>query len=377
METRHASAERTAKEHILAMFKKLNEVPIIQELVNKSTDIMFVLDDNRQVVFTNQTFLDLVGAEDADSVLGKRPGEALSCVHSSEVSGCGTTEYCVRCGAVNTILNTQKTNQESREECLLNVTGGGAYELDVIARPFEYEGFKFTFFTAKNVSGHKRQQALEKIFFHDILNLASGIYSITDLINEKILEDIPKDMLSLLHQSSAEMIKEVNSYRVMAQAEKSELTVKPEETTSAQLVKTAADVYESYGTVKGVSLKIDENSKSIPMVTDKSLAGRVIGNMIKNALEATGKGGAVTIWAEEKNDKVLINVHNSSFIPDDIQKLIFKRSFTTKNTGTGLGTYSMRLLMNQYLEGSVDFVSEKNTGTVFTAVFPKKIQKTG
>mgnify|MGYP006293419399 CR=1 len=35
--------------------------------------------------------------------------------------------------------------------------------------------------------------------------------------------------------------------------------------------------------------------------------------------------------------------------------LLFKRSFSTKGVGRGIGTYSMKLFGEKYLKGKVDF----------------------
>ena len=50
---------------------------------------------------------------------------------------------------------------------------------------------------------------------------------------------------------------------------------------------------------------------------------------------------------------------------------IFQRSFTTKSApGQSRGTYSMRLLAEQYLGGSVSFTSKAQAGTTFTLALP-------
>jgi sensor histidine kinase regulating citrate/malate metabolism len=52
---------------------------------------------------------------------------------------------------------------------------------------------------------------------------------------------------------------------------------------------------------------------------------------------------------------------------------LFQRSFSTKAaTGRGVGTYSMRLLGEQYLGGRVEFTSREPDGTTFTLILPKQ-----
>jgi sensor histidine kinase regulating citrate/malate metabolism len=52
---------------------------------------------------------------------------------------------------------------------------------------------------------------------------------------------------------------------------------------------------------------------------------------------------------------------------------IFQRSFSTKGTGRGIGTYSVKLLTEKYLQGEVSFISTKEFGTTFYITIPKEI----
>ncbi len=87
--------------------------------------------------------------------------------------------------------------------------------------------------------------------------------------------------------------------------------------------------------------------------------------MIKNALEASMPGSTVTLLCSKSGENTRFSVHNSTFISPDIQLQLFKRSFTTKGVGRGIGTYSMKLLGEKYLKGKVGFKSSQENGTTF------------
>ena len=106
------------------------------------------------------------------------------------------------------------------------------------------------------------------------------------------------------------------------------------------------------------------------MVSDRTLLQRVIGNMIKNALEASKPGETVTLASLPGKDTIRFTVHNAAAMTRDAQLQIFQRSFSTKGAGRGLGTYSMKLLTTRYLEGDVTFTSNEADGTTFEAVYP-------
>ncbi len=92
---------------------------------------------------------------------------------------------------------------------------------------------------------------------------------------------------------------------------------------------------------------------------------RVIINLLKNALEATSVNGTVVTGVENMGDYIRFWVRNDGVIPHNIQMQIFKRSFSTKGKGRGIGTYSVRLLAENYLKGKTGFTSNENDGTIF------------
>jgi sensor histidine kinase regulating citrate/malate metabolism len=71
-----------------------------------------------------------------------------------------------------------------------------------------------------------------------------------------------------------------------------------------------------------------------------------------------------------EGDSVVFSVHNPAVMPRDVQLQMFQRSFSTKGSGRGLGTYSIKLLTERYLRGSVRFESRRDYGTTFYVRYP-------
>jgi sensor histidine kinase regulating citrate/malate metabolism len=66
----------------------------------------------------------------------------------------------------------------------------------------------------------------------------------------------------------------------------------------------------------------------------------------------------------------MIEVTNPGEMPESVQLQVFKRSFSTKGTdGRGIGTYSMKLFGEKYLQGEVGF-SCRNGNTSFYIIIP-------
>ena len=101
---------------------------------------------------------------------------------------------------------------------------------------------------------------------------------------------------------------------------------------------------------------------------------RVLGNLLKNALEATPENGTVTLGCSTADKNVLFWCNNQGVIPRKTQLQIFHRSFSTKGVGRGIGLYSVKLMTERYLKGKVDFASDDTSGTTFTVTYPLDIR---
>jgi len=120
---------------------------------------------------------------------------------------------------------------------------------------------------------------------------------------------------------------------------------------------------------KNKKLVVSADCEDARIKTDKTLLSRVIGNLVKNALEAEAAGATVTLNCKKSGDGAVFTVHNPGQMPEDSRLQVFQRSFSTKGAGRGLGTYSIRLLTVRYLKGKVSFTTG-DSGTTFLAEYP-------
>ena len=108
--------------------------------------------------------------------------------------------------------------------------------------------------------------------------------------------------------------------------------------------------------------------------TDFTMLVHVLCDMVINALEATRAGGTVRLWVEEGPGAVSFHVWNRSVIAPDTAMRVFQRNFTTKpGDGRGRGTWTMKLLGEEYLGAKVGFSTSTKEGTVFRVKIPAGI----
>jgi sensor histidine kinase regulating citrate/malate metabolism len=92
--------------------------------------------------------------------------------------------------------------------------------------------------------------------------------------------------------------------------------------------------------------------------------------MLKNALEATPESETVIMGVDAAQEKLTFWIKNPTVMPHDVKLQVFQRSFSTKGQDRGLGTYSMKLITEKYLNGKIGFSSNETIGTKFYIELP-------
>jgi signal transduction histidine kinase len=371
METHFALPERALQEELDAQISKVASLSFLENLTRVIPDGFMILNRHRQIVYCNDALVSALGINGPEDIYGLRPGEAIKCIHSEETpGGCGTSRFCRYCGAVNAIVDSQDDRGTVQEqECRLTAEEGAVFfDFLVRAETIELAGEIFTFTVMRDNSSEKRRNILERIFFHDILNTAGGIRGLLELMKDATPDEI-NEFLDLAESSSNALVEEINAQRDMLAAENGNLEIEMYEVNSLEVLSSVIAVYKKHPVSSGKVLQLDEKSVSENFVTDPRLLSRVLGNMTKNALEAEPEGNIVTIGSSLDSDGHLqFWVHNPSEMPESAKMQVFQRSFSTKGKGRGLGTYSIKLLSETYLDARVEFTSEKESGTVFRVI---------
>jgi signal transduction histidine kinase len=179
------------------------------------------------------------------------------------------------------------------------------------------------------------------------------------------------NLAETLHGVARQLVREILSQRTLAAAETGELEVEPVFLTSMQVLREEVESLHGCPAYRDRRLEIDAASGDLPMTSDRALLGRVLDNMLRNAIEATLPGGTVEAGCRAAGEQVEFWVRNPGEMPLQARLQVFQRSFSTKGSGRGLGAYSMKLLTEHYLGGTVSFHSSPEGGTVFQARYPR------
>ena len=337
-------------------------------LLDAMPDFVMILNRNRQIIFANRKLREFGSEHGMKSVYGMRTGEVLNCEHAASApSGCGTGLTCATCGALQSILGGL-SGESITHECRLSTDGVEAFDLRIQANPFFWNTINYALVIAVDISNEKRRQVLERVFFHDLLNTAGSIYGITGLIDDGTA--MPNDLKNALCSTAVVLVNEIKSQQILLAAENNELGTSPVRLHSLLVIETVASQLRHHDVAAGKTILISPASVDFEFVSDEALLVRVLSNLLKNALEASRPGETITLGTRITEEGYLFWCHNPSVMPPNMQLQIFQRNFSTKGTGRGIGTYSVRLLTERYLGGAVAFDSREPDGTTFRVTLP-------
>ncbi|MBY9020035.1 MAG: histidine kinase [Candidatus Lokiarchaeota archaeon] len=374
LSTKYLLTKRLTREEVERQSLLFQKSDLMTELLGKIPAVFIIVNKYRQIIYMNKGALELTGLEDLTSVIGVRPGELLGCIHATEEEGgCGTSESCTYCGAVNAILKSQKDKSAVSDCRLVLRNDHSALDLRVWASPLIINKEEFTIITIQDIQHEKRRAFLERIFFHDILNTTNVLQLTLQLLSEHGDYIEKKELIKRAKRITQKLIEEILSQRLLIDAENKLYEITINTSNSIDILDEIIKIYAEHELTEEKTLKIAPSSKSIDIHSDRTLLRRILGNMIKNALEAAPKDGTVTIGCETIGENIKFWVHNLGFIPRDIQLQIFNRSFSTKSQDRGLGTYSMKLL-SSILKGTVNFTTSEENGTIFNVEYPIKLE---
>ncbi|MDQ3014157.1 MAG: ATP-binding protein [Acidobacteriota bacterium] len=136
-----------------------------------------------------------------------------------------------------------------------------------------------------------------------------------------------------------------------------------------KLVEDVALLFKAELEKRGIELRLDVQTTPDSIQLDRSQMEQVFVNVLKNAMEAIGAGGTITIRFGKQNGKQFITVEDTGCgISPSVKANLFTPFFSTKGDGQGIGL----TLVQEILDGhGFEFSLENPPGqpTAFTIYF--------
>jgi len=108
----------------------------------------------------------------------------------------------------------------------------------------------------------------------------------------------------------------------------------------------------------------------VMVLGERRLVDTVFVNLLKNAAEASPEGGEILVRLRVEKDCAVATLHNKGAVPLDVRERFFEKYATSgKIHGTGLGTYSARLMVRA-LNGSIELDTSEPEATTVVVRLP-------
>ncbi len=206
-------------------------------------------------------------------------------------------------------------------------------------------------------------QSMSTFFVHDLKNTASGLsLMLQNLPRHFDNPEFREDALRSIRKS----VERINHMIESLSALRRKLAIDPAPGDLAGL----RPVAERVGRERGVHLELDFQPAG-PVRLDHDQLERVLTNLIVNAHEASSPGQPIRIHTSRGDGVARLTVADQGcgMTPEFLQRQLFRPFQTTKKTGTGIGLYHSKMMVDAH-GGRMEVQSAPGTGTRISIVLP-------
>jgi len=219
------------------------------------------------------------------------------------------------------------------------------------------------------------KQDVENITRHDLKNPLINIIGLPSLISsyDNLYPDQEK-FLSIIETCGYQMLLMINSSLDLYKMEKQSYQFSPTAINACAITFKALRDLEYLLSTNGCHARVVFNGQpaqpedKLIIWAEELLTYTLLVNLLKNAIEASPEECEITI-SILVNARPQISIHNFGAVPESVHETFFDKYATAGKTGgTGLGTYSARLII-ETMGGSIVMHTSQNAGTTVTVTF--------
>jgi signal transduction histidine kinase len=328
------------RELSIANLSLQNQEKRFRELVTFNPDAQIVLGSSGRILFFNPA---------AEKILGLSHPESTGSVFPLDLTM--EKEFCLRSGQRRTCVEIRQT-------------------------AVSWENGPATLVSLRDITERKQIEQMrddvDRILRHDLISPLNPIVSLPQLLMENpALTEDQKLILAMISKAGKRMLDMVRLSLNLYKMEQGSFTFVPQ---PVDLLSTfrdiLADVSERLRARKVFVRMVLQDALARPQDTfwvtaEPTLCYSLFSNLILNAIEASPTSGVVSIFLDQ-NGQAQIRIHNSGAVPPDVRPRFFEKYVTSgKAQGTGLGTYSARLLVLT-MGGEIGMETAEDSGTTLT-----------
>jgi PAS domain S-box-containing protein len=223
------------------------------------------------------------------------------------------------------------------------------------------------------------REDVERMIRHDIKSPLNGIIGLSNIILEHdTIDDANIKNLESIIELSLNTIQLIENSLKMHRIESGNYQLEAEDCDLISMLLKYKTEYSLMIKEKIIGLEYFYENKNFyedSNITcfvrgEKILLNLLFGNLLKNAIEASPKNETITINIIQTDNEIRININNQGVIPKSIRPKFFEKYTSSgKKNGTGLGTFSSKLIAKVH-KGDITFETSPTKGTTLIVSLP-------
>jgi two-component system, sensor histidine kinase and response regulator len=221
----------------------------------------------------------------------------------------------------------------------------------------------------------KLREHIDRITRHDLKNPLNALLGYPQLmLLDPNLTPTQHGYLEKMLTAGNEMLHMINSSLDLFKMEMGDYQYRPELLDMLVIIKRVLRDLRMLTEGCRIRVKIlvegqeENDSQSFQVLAESSLSYSLLANLICNAIEASTSNDTITIAMYSEEEYGVIAITNSGSVPEAVQENFFEKYSTAgKAHGTGLGTYSAKL-MTEVQHGQITMQSNSQQTTITVAL---------
>lgn len=277
------------------------------------------------------------------------------------------------------ILN-RGASQIARGNLTARIPVNGRDELADLAHSFNQMAMQLEYSAKKQHEAERLRRDLVAWIGHDLRTPLASVRAIVEALADNMVDD-PAHAARYLANAKmnitnlSDLLDELFE---MAQIDAGGLRLNIQPNSISDLVSDTLEGFSGRAEERGITLKGQVEPGTDPALFDAKQIGRVLGNLVENAIRYSPPGSSVQIMAKQTKYGLVVAVADTGdgIDAEDLPRIFeqFYRGEKSRNRatgGSGLGLAISKAIVESH-RGRLDVRSERNIGTTFQFILPQE-----